>query len=199
MKTRERSCCTWRVIVWTQSLMQTYTSSLLSFGTSAFCSQNKLVCFKQFSKNQRLYLTEIDVGNWDMCFKRPLWSSGQGSWLQIQRSEFDFWYYQIFWELVGLEQGPFSLVSTIEELRGRKISYFGLENLEYGRRDPSCWPPGTLCLQKLALTSPTSNCSSVGTVHSSATWLELEEWNAIYIIASLPSVIETCKFWQGQS
>jgi hypothetical protein len=28
--------------------------------------------------------------------------------------------YQIFWEVVGLERGPFSLVSTIEELLERK-------------------------------------------------------------------------------
>jgi hypothetical protein len=33
----------------------------------------------------------------------PLWSSGQGSWLQIQRSGFDSQSYQIFWEVVGLE------------------------------------------------------------------------------------------------
>jgi hypothetical protein len=50
----------------------------------------------------------------------PLWSSGQRTWPQIQRSGFDSWHYQIFWEVVGLEQGPLSLVSTIEELLGRK-------------------------------------------------------------------------------
>jgi hypothetical protein len=38
---------------------------------------------------------------------------------------------------VGLERGPLSLVSTIEELLGRKISGSGLEIREYGRRDPS--------------------------------------------------------------
>jgi hypothetical protein len=37
---------------------------------------------------------------------------------------------------VGLERGPLSLVNTIEELLGRKGSGFGLENREYGRRDP---------------------------------------------------------------
>jgi hypothetical protein len=36
---------------------------------------------------------------------------------------------------VGLEQGPFSLVSTIEELLGRKSSGSGLENREYGSRE----------------------------------------------------------------
>jgi hypothetical protein len=38
---------------------------------------------------------------------------------------------------VGLERGPLSLVSTIEELLGRKRSGSGLESREYGRRDPS--------------------------------------------------------------
>jgi hypothetical protein len=37
---------------------------------------------------------------------------------------------------VGLERGPLSLVSTIEELLERK-SGSGLESREYGRRDPS--------------------------------------------------------------
>jgi hypothetical protein len=38
---------------------------------------------------------------------------------------------------VGRERGPLSLVSTIEELLERKSSGSGLENREYGRRDPS--------------------------------------------------------------
>jgi hypothetical protein len=50
----------------------------------------------------------------------PLWSSGQSSWLQIQRSGLDSRRYQIFWEVVGLERGPLSLLSTIEELLERK-------------------------------------------------------------------------------
>jgi hypothetical protein len=52
----------------------------------------------------------------------PLWSSGQSSWLQIQRCLFDSGHYQIFWEVVGLEGGPLSLLSTIKELLGRKIT-----------------------------------------------------------------------------
>jgi hypothetical protein len=35
----------------------------------------------------------------------PLWSSGQSSWLQIQRSGFHSRRYQIFPEVVGLERG----------------------------------------------------------------------------------------------
>jgi hypothetical protein len=46
------------------------------------------------------------------CLWTPLWSSGQSSWLQIQKSR----RYQIFWEVVSLERGPLSLVRIIEEL-----------------------------------------------------------------------------------
>jgi hypothetical protein len=37
---------------------------------------------------------------------------------------------------MGLDRGSLSLMSTIEELLGRKSSGFGLENRDYGRRDP---------------------------------------------------------------
>jgi hypothetical protein len=43
----------------------------------------------------------------------------------------------------------------------KKRSGSGLENREYGRRDPSRWPSGTLYPQKLAITSPTSGGRSV--------------------------------------
>jgi hypothetical protein len=56
------------------------------------------------------YLIELQQG-WP-----PLWSSGQSSWLQIQTSEFDSRHYQISWEVVDLERGPLSLVSTNEPL-----------------------------------------------------------------------------------
>jgi hypothetical protein len=48
--------------------------------------------------------------------------SGQSTWLQIQRPGFDFRRYQIFSEIVGLERGPLSLVSTTEELLERKVA-----------------------------------------------------------------------------
>jgi hypothetical protein len=65
---------------------------------------------------------------------------------------FDSRHYQIFW-VVGLERGTLSLVSTIEELLGRKISVSGVKNREYGRRDPLCWPCNTLYPQTLGQTS----------------------------------------------
>jgi hypothetical protein len=94
-----------------------------------------------------------------------LWPSGQSSWLQIQRSGFDSLHYQIFWEVVGLERGPLSLVRTIEELLERKNSCCGLES-RYGYGNPSRWPCGTFYPQKLALTSLTSGDRSVGIVRS---------------------------------
>jgi hypothetical protein len=42
----------------------------------------------------------------------------------------------------------------------------GLENRDYGNRDLSRWPSGTLSPQKLALTSPASGGRSVGIVRS---------------------------------
>jgi hypothetical protein len=96
----------------------------------------------------------------------PLWSGGQSSWLQIQRLGFDSRPYQIFWEVVGLERGPLSLVSKTEELFGRKCSGSGLESREYYCLDPSRWPRDTLYPQKLTLSSPTSIGRSVGIVRS---------------------------------
>jgi hypothetical protein len=80
---------------------------------------------------------------------------------------FDSRSYQIFW-VVGLERGPLTLVSTIEELLGRKNSGSGLENQDYGRRVPrhSFFP------QKLAPNS-TSGCCSVGIVRSRTQATEL--------------------------
>jgi hypothetical protein len=82
-------------------------------------------------------------------------------WLQIQRSGFQSRRCQIFWEVIGLERGPLSLVSTVEELLGRKSSGSGPENQDYGCRDSSRWPSDTLYQQKLALTSLTRSGRSV--------------------------------------
>jgi hypothetical protein len=109
-----------------------------------------------------------------MCYGPPLWYNGQISWLQIQRSGFDFRRYQIFWDVVGLERGPLSPVSAVEELLGRKSNGSGLESPDYGCRgsgELSTRHP--LYLQKLALTSPTSGGRSVGIVLSRTQATEL--------------------------
>jgi hypothetical protein len=77
---------------------------------------------------------------------------------------FDSRRYQIFWEVVVLERGPLSLMSTIEELLGRNSSGSSLENREYGHGNPLRWPRDTLYPQKLALTSPTCGGRSFGIV-----------------------------------
>jgi hypothetical protein len=64
-------------------------------------------------------------------------SSGQSFWLQIQRSGLDSRRYQIFWEVVGLERGPLSLVSTTEKLLERISNGSFIENRDYCSRDPS--------------------------------------------------------------
>jgi hypothetical protein len=127
------------------------------------CSEMVVVCFENNMKHKYT----LWAGCWVLACVGwpPQWSSGQSSWLQIQTSEFDFRRYQIFSE-VGLERGPFSLVSPIEKLLGRKSRGFGLGNREYGRRDPSHWQRGTLYPQKLVLTSPTSGCLWNGIVRS---------------------------------
>jgi hypothetical protein len=107
-----------------------------------------------------LRITEI-LSIYDTSVWPPLWSSGQRSWLQIQRSGLDSRHYQLVWEVVGLERGPLSLVSTTEELLGRNINGAGL-----GSRDSLRWPCDTLYPQKLTLTSPTRGGLSVGIVRS---------------------------------
>jgi hypothetical protein len=42
---------------------------------------------------------------------------------------FGSWHYQIFWEVMGLEWGPLSPASTIEELLERKSGGYGLETV----------------------------------------------------------------------
>jgi hypothetical protein len=44
----------------------------------------------------------------------------------------------------GLERGPLSLVSTIEELLGRNSSDSGLENREFGLGNALRWPRDTI-------------------------------------------------------
>jgi hypothetical protein len=56
-----------------------------------------------------------------MTSRPPLWSSGQSSWLQIRMPGFDSRHYQKK-KVMGLEQGPLSIVSTTEELLDRKVA-----------------------------------------------------------------------------
>jgi hypothetical protein len=55
---------------------------------------------------------------------------------------FDSWCYQIFWEGVGLERGPLSLISTIEELLGRNRS-----QIRFRKSRIRPWNPFPLTIQ----------------------------------------------------
>jgi hypothetical protein len=128
-----------------------------------------------------------------VAIRPPLWSSDQSSLLQIQRSGFDSRPYQIFWEVVGLERGPISLVSTIEELLEIKSSGSGLESREYGRRIPSRWTRVTIYARQLALTSPTSGGHSVGIVRSRT---QATEFLSVQVVVILkPNVARSVSLW----
>jgi hypothetical protein len=108
-----------------------------------------------------LTCSHIATVRWIMLYRFTdcMWSSGQSSWLHIQRSRFGSRRYQIFWEVVGLERGPLSLVITTKELLERKSSGSRKESREYRRRDvtQTTWHRGT---------SPTSGGRSVSIVCS---------------------------------
>jgi hypothetical protein len=104
---------------------------------------------------------------------------------------FDFRRYQVFWEVMGLEQGSLSLMSTIVELLGRNSSSSGLENREYGRGDPLRWPCDTLYQQKLVLTSPTSGGHSVGTV---LLWTKATEF-VLFLLRFSLCLVKKRAFW----
>jgi hypothetical protein len=108
----------------------------------------------------------------------PLWSSAQSSRLQIQRFGFDSQRYQIFSEVVGMERGPLSLVSTTEELLGRNTGGSVLESREYGLRDLLIWPRDALYPQKV-VTNFTYKRRSLGRYNSladSGHWFVYESW-----------------------
>jgi hypothetical protein len=59
--------------------------------------------------------------------------------------------FQIFWEPVGLEWGPLSLVRTTEELIGINIGAPDKKTETNDRGETLRWPRNTLYQQKLAL------------------------------------------------
>jgi hypothetical protein len=78
---------------------------------------------------------------------------------------FDSWRYQIFWEVVGLERGRLSLVSTTKELLEWKSSNSGSRKSRLTAVVIHCAYHATPSIhKKLALTSPTGGGHSVGVV-----------------------------------
>jgi hypothetical protein len=83
---------------------------------------------------------------------------------------------------VGLEQGPLSLVSTIEEVLGRKSSGSALERREYGQEIRHADHVAT-CILKSWHNSPTSGGCSVGIALSRT---QATEFNLIRISLGVP-------------
>jgi hypothetical protein len=92
---------------------------------------------------------------------------------------------------VGLERGPLSLVSTIEELLERKNGGSGLEieNTSVGIRRADHVTP--LYPQKLALTSPTSGGGSVGIIRSRT---KSTEFSLVFSFMFEGNVTKLCLF-----
>jgi hypothetical protein len=142
-----------------------------------------------FAKFQGYYFHMQCLQTWP-----PLWSSCHCSWLQNQRSRFLF---PALPDLTASVVWWSEFLATDPEVRDRlpalpdflrssgsgtgstqpreynwgatwkKKSGSGLENRDYGRRDPSRWPLDTLYPQNLALTSLTRGGRSVGIVRHS--------------------------------
>jgi hypothetical protein len=86
----------------------------------------------------------------------------------------------------------FSLVSTTEELRGRKSSGSRLESQEYDRRNPSRLPRVTVFPQKSPLTSPTNCGHSVGIVRSRT---QAKEFSFIILLRLTLCIIPGMWLW----
>jgi hypothetical protein len=164
-------------------------NSILSF--PLLVTMYKFGMQRSFGRYSSLADTGHDFFIWCKELSRlHLWSNGY-------RSGFDSRCHQIFSEVVGLERGQLSLVSTIEELLGRKSRGSGLEIREYVRRNTSRWPRATLCPQMLALTSPTRGSRSVGIVRSriEVTIFFCKEWSKSQLTSEiLKAKASKCSF-----
>jgi hypothetical protein len=87
---------------------------LRSSGQSSWLQNGNVSCFLWGTNG--IYICYVEES------RPPVCSSGERCRLQILRSGFDSRLYHIFWEVVGLEGVPLSLVTTTEELFGRKSS-----------------------------------------------------------------------------
>jgi hypothetical protein len=143
---------------------------LWSSGQSSWLHNGDVLCFLRGTN--WIYICQVEES------RPPLWSSGQSSWKQIQRFGFDSRRYEIFWEVVGLERSPLSLVRATEELLGRNSICFGLESQDYGLRDPSRWPSGIHLSAKVGTSVPRHARVSTSSITFRRWVVSVDEWNA---------------------
>jgi hypothetical protein len=94
----------------------------------------------------------------------PLCSSGQSSWLQIQRSRVRFPALSDFLRSSGSGSGSTQPHEDNRSYLNGKVAAMGLENRDYGCGDTLRWPSDTVYQLKLVLTSPTGCGRPVGIV-----------------------------------
>jgi hypothetical protein len=88
-----------------------------------------------------------------LCLRYSRWAYVGGGWVEIAYVRTRLKYLITAW-------------NTFQDNKGKVSLFFSLEIREYGRRDPSRSPRGTLYLHKLALTLPTSGGRTIGRVCS---------------------------------
>jgi hypothetical protein len=109
----------------------------------------------------------------------PLWSSGQSSWLQIQRLWVQFLAIPDF--LISSGSGTGSTQPCGYSWGATWKRKYQIRSRKHDSRDPLCWPHNTLYLQKLALTSLTSGGCLVGIVRS---WTKATKFVMLFVLCS---------------
>jgi hypothetical protein len=132
LKIKVSNCLLIRLISLKRSKNYYYHTKMWQINLKSYLHSSQLPKGELENKGKQIKINKIQTKHTNkvicMLWKNnditipPLWSSGQSSWLQIQRPGFDSRRYHIFWEVVGLERGPLSLVSTNEELLERKVA-----------------------------------------------------------------------------
>jgi hypothetical protein len=111
-------------LVWNWMQIHSPRAALINVKrTDMFSSANRLwhlwTRLKLDGNEQHFPSIRICIVRWYLKSGKPY---SQKTHTHTQWPGFDSRHYQIFWEVMGLERGPLSLVSTTEELLDRKVA-----------------------------------------------------------------------------